>query len=98
MRPEPSNRIHHRDNRRNLDVGGYAAAIPKKGEPGLQQGVVQDLREECLPVIGCAVFSRDRDDPLSRIDLVCEGSGWPWRESRTVPLGDCRDAPAHLGN
>ena len=77
MRPEPSNRIHNRDNRRNLDIGSYAAAISKKGEPGLQQGVLQDLREECLPVICGAIFSRDCDDPLSRIELVCERSGWP---------------------
>jgi len=98
MRPEPPNRIHNRDNRRDLDVGGYTAAIPKKGEPRLQQGVVQDVREERPPIICGAVFSRYRYDPLSRIDLVCEGSGMTWRESRTVPGGDYRDAPAHLGN
>ena len=98
MRPEPPNRIHNPDNRRNLDLGRYAPAIPEKAEPSLQQGVVQDVREECLPVIWGAVFSRYRDDPLSWIDLVSEGGGMTWKESRMVPVRYCRGAPAHLGN
>lgn len=98
MRPEPPNRIHNPDNRRHLDVGGDAAAIPKKSEPRLHHGVVQDVREERPPIICSAVFSGYRDDPLSRIDLVCQGNRTTWKESRTVPVGLCRDAPGHLGN
>ena len=96
MRPEPPNRIHDCDNRRDLDVGGDAATIPKKSKPRLQKGVVQDIRKERPPVLCGAVFSRDRHDPLRRIDQICEGTGMTGRESRTTSLGNCRGAPAHL--
>lgn len=96
MRPEPPNRIHNPDNRRDLDAGGCAAAIPKKGEPRLQQGVVQDVRKERPPIISGAVFSRYRYEPLSRIDVICEGNRMVLRGSRTVPEGAGQDAAAHL--
>ena len=99
MRPEASNRIDHRHDRLDIDFGTCAAAVAKKGEPGLQLRVVKDAREQHPPIIAGAVLTRYRDEALSRIDEVCERNQLRLRASRTVAVNICcREAIPHCGN